>query len=115
MRFLADENFDNRILHGLIRRVPEIEIIRVQDTIVAEADDPQILAWAAEHEYIVLTHDYATMADFAYERVQIGLQMPGVFEISQNMPIRMAIEELVLIAQLSLEGEYEGRVVYLPL
>ncbi len=115
MRFLADENFDNRILHGLIRRVPELEIVRVQDTGVAEADDPEVLAWAAEYGYILLTHDYATMADFAYDRVRSGLPMPGVFEISQDMPIGQVVTDLVLVVHLSFEGEHEGRVVYFPL
>ena len=73
MKFLADENFDNRILHGLIRRIPDVEIVRVQDTELAEGEDPEILAWAAENDYILLTHDYATLADFAYERVANGL------------------------------------------
>jgi len=115
MRFLADENFDNRIVHGLIRRVPELEIVRVQDTDVAEADDPEVLAWAAKYGYILLTHDYATMAGFAYDRVRAGLLMPGVFEISQDMPVGQAVADLVLVVQLSFANEHEGRVVYFPL
>jgi hypothetical protein len=30
MKFLADENFDNTIVRGLIRRKPDIDIIRVK-------------------------------------------------------------------------------------
>ena len=30
-RFLTDEDFDNRILRGLIRRLPELDVVRVQD------------------------------------------------------------------------------------
>lgn len=32
MRFAADENFDGRILEGLRARMPELDIVRVQDT-----------------------------------------------------------------------------------
>ena len=48
MRFLADENFDNDILRGVRREVDDFDVMRVQDTMLAAADDPTILAWAAE-------------------------------------------------------------------
>jgi hypothetical protein len=32
LKLLADENFDNTIIKGLLRRKPDIDIIRVQDT-----------------------------------------------------------------------------------
>ena len=41
--------------------------------------------------------------------------MPGIFEISQDMPIGQAIDEIVMIAMASLEAEYEGQVRHLPL
>lgn len=63
----------------------------------------------------MLTHDVATMTVFAYERIQAGLSMPGVFEVSRRVPIGLAIEEIILLAQCSLEGEWEGQVQYLPL
>ena len=31
MKFLADENLDNNILRGLLRRQPDLDIVRVQD------------------------------------------------------------------------------------
>lgn len=37
-RFLADENFNNRILRGLRREISDIDILRVQDTHVYQAD-----------------------------------------------------------------------------
>jgi hypothetical protein len=41
--------------------------------------------------------------------------MPGVFEVSQVMSIGQAIEEILLIAECSLEGEWEGQIRFLPL
>ncbi len=32
MRFLADENFNNQIIRGVLRRVSSVKFIRVQDT-----------------------------------------------------------------------------------
>ena len=41
--------------------------------------------------------------------------MPGVFEISRNMPIGAAVEDILLLAECSREGEWEGQIRYLPL
>ncbi len=79
MKFLADENFDNTIVRGLIRRKPEIDIIRVQDVGLSGEDDPIVLEWAAEEDRILLTHDVATITRYAYERMTAGKSMPGVF------------------------------------
>ena len=79
------------------------------------ADDPTVLAWAAQEGRIVLTHDVATMISFAYERIQTRLSMTGLFEVSRRVPVGLAIEEISLIAECSLEGEWEGQVRFLPL
>ena len=39
MKFLADENFDNRILRGLLQRKPGLDILHVQDTQQSGAED----------------------------------------------------------------------------
>lgn len=115
LRLLADENFNNQIVRGVLRRNPEIDIVRVQDVELSQTDDRVILAWAAQQDRILLTHDVETMTNYAYERVQAGLAMPGVFEISRSVPVGLAIEEILLIAEGSFEGEWEGQVRYLPL
>ena len=69
IRLLADENFDNRILRGLWRVKPDIEIVRVQDTVMVGASDPKLLEWAANEGFILLTHDAETMVGFAYARI----------------------------------------------
>ena len=43
MRLLTDENFNGAILRGLIRRLPELDIVRVQDVGLMNTDDPEIL------------------------------------------------------------------------
>lgn len=114
-RFLADENFNNQIVRGVLRQNPDVDIVRVQDVDLSGADDPTVLGWAAQEGRIVLTHDVATMTTFAYERIQAGLSMPALFEVSRRVPVELAIEEIILIAECSLEGEWEGQVRFLPL
>jgi hypothetical protein len=54
------------------------------------------------------------MTNHAYARVETGRQMPGVFEVGQEIPIGDAIACLTLIATCSFDGEYNGQVRYFP-
>lgn len=115
LRFAADENFNNDIVRGLLRRKPDLDIVRVQDVGLTGANDPTILEWAAQEGRVLLTHDVTTITRYAYERVRMGKLMPGVFEVSRQVPIGVAIDDILLIAEYSLPGEWEGEVRYLPL
>jgi len=44
-----------------------------------------------------------------------GFRTPGVVEISRDVPVEQAIEELLLLAERALHEEIEERVLYLPL
>ncbi len=77
LRLAADENFNNNIVRGLLRRNPVLDIVRIQDVGLSGADDPQVLDWAAQERRILLTHDVTTMTQYAYERIQVGLPMPS--------------------------------------
>jgi len=43
IKLLADENLDNTIIRGLLRRNPDIDIVRVQDIDLSGKDDPIVL------------------------------------------------------------------------
>jgi hypothetical protein len=115
LRLAADENFNNDIVRGVRRRLPAADVARVQDAGLLSADDPTILDWAAQANRVLLTHDVATMTRYAYDRVREGKPMPGVFEVGRHVPIGLAIDEIVLLVECSLDGEWEGQVRYLPL
>lgn len=110
LRYAADENFNNDIVWALLRRNPKLDILRVQDAGLAGADDPTVLAWAADTGRILLTHDR-----YAYERVGRGEGMPGVVEVSRLVAIGLAIDDLLLLAEASSEDEWQGQILYLPL
>jgi hypothetical protein len=105
LRLAADENFNNGIVRGVRRRDPAIDIVRIQDAGLS----------AAQNGRVLLTHDVATMTRYAYDRVREGKPMPGVFEVGRYVPIGVAIDEIVLLAECSLDQEWEGQLRYLPL
>lgn len=115
IKLATDEDFNNRILRGVLRRRPDLDIRRKQDAGLGRADDSQVLAWAASEGRVLLTHDASTMAGCAYERVMQGLPTPGVFKVRQEASISVAIEESLILAECSIEGEWKGQVGFLPL
>lgn len=83
VRILLDEDFNNDILRGLLRRQPDIDVLRVQDIPeIAAAKDPEVLEWAAKNGRVLFTHDVNTMTAYAIARIQAGKPMPGVFAAS---------------------------------
>lgn len=115
MRFLADENVDADIVRALRRRRPSLDIVRAQEVGLSAVDDPSILAWAAEHGRIVLSHDVNTVTRYAYERLKRGERMPGVIIVPQRAPIAQCIDDLMLIQECGVEAEYDGQIMFLPL
>ena len=115
LRFAADENFDGRIVRGLLRILPDLDLIRVQDTRIAESDDDSVLEWAVQESRVVLTHDVSTMTAAAWARVRAGVPMRGVIEVNTDEPIGRMIDEIHLIAAACSPEELEGQVLFLPL
>ena len=97
------------------RLYPGVEIVRVHDVGLEGADDVDILAWAAGHERLVVSHDVRTLRPLAEARVATGQRMPGLVEASQRLAIGSLIEDLAPIGLCLNPGEWEGLVVFLPL
>jgi len=116
MLFLvADENFNNAVVRGLLRVKPDLDIVRVQDVNLSATDDPVILEWAANEDRVLLTHDVTTITKYAYERVEAGEYMPGVIEVSRKVSLGVAIDEILYVAEVCDHGELDGQIIYLPL
>lgn len=114
IRLLADENFNGDILRGLQRRVPAIDVPRVQDLIIRGADDAAVLEWAAAEGRLVLTHDVSTLIDFAWKRVTSGRHHSGVAAVSQQAPVGAVVADLVLLVECSTNEEWADRILFIP-
>ncbi len=111
LRLAADENFNNDIVRGLLRRKPDLDIVRVQDVGLSGADDATVLEWAAQEGRVLLTHDVSTLTRYAYERVGAGKSMPGIFEVSRKVSIGIAIEDILLMPNGVSKGNGKGKGV----
>jgi hypothetical protein len=72
-----------------------------------------VLAWAAQQNRILLTHDFSTLISIAYQRVAENKPMIGMFAISAQMPIGAAIENLVLLLECSTTEEWRDNVLFI--
>lgn len=115
LRLAADENFNADIVRGLLRRLPDLDIVRIQDAGLSGADDPAVLDWAAREGRILMTHDISTLVICAFERVAAGQPMPGVFAARSSGAIGSTIEDLLLLAECSAHDDWAGQVRFLPL
>ncbi len=115
LKLAADENFNNNILRGLIRKNSDLDIILLQDAGLSGVSDPVVLEWAAQENRILLTHDVATITKYAFERLASGKSFPGVFEASLSAPIGVVIEDILLLAELSFDDEWKDQIIYIPL
>lgn len=115
LRFLADEDFDNRILRAFRRSGSGLEWVRVQDVGLSGSEDEVVLQFAAENQRVVLTRDVSTMPAAAYRRVERREPMPGVIVVPHHMAIGQTANELIFLGSNSATDEWEGQVIYLPL
>lgn len=115
LRILIDENLDQRILRGLRRQFPPLDYVTVQELELAGASDESLLAWAAENQRVILTHDVNTVTKHAYERVGAGELMAGVIVVPEDLAIGTAIEELLLLLECCEAEELENQVKYVPI
>lgn len=119
MRWLSDENFDNDIVRGVLRRSRGFDIVRVQDIDeISGQTDVVILAWATTQDRVVLTHDLSTMIPAMHEQRRRAPRCAPIVLVPDSLPTGSAIEEILLLDQCSIEadwaaaGRYRGSVLH---
>ena len=112
---LSDEDVPDDVIRGLRRREPTLDIVRAVDVGLRRTPDPDILAWAASHERVLITGDLNTMIGFAWARVQSREAMPGVLALLQNKGVGRVLDDILLVAECYAPEEIRDQVLYIPL
>src|SRR6516164_5815476 len=99
LRLASDDDVHGEIIRGLRRRLPQIDLVRAQDALPEGTPDPEVLAWAAPENRILVTNDRNTMVGFAYRRLAAGEAVPGLIVTTNEQSIGAAIDDLVVIAE----------------
>jgi hypothetical protein len=113
-RFQADADFNHRIVVGLRRREPSLEILDAYEGSVVGIPDPNVLELAADSGRTSVSHDRKTMpghfADFVERR-----SSPGLIIVSQDPDIGAAIEDLLLLWADAEAAEWIDQIGFVPL
>src|SRR5262245_3363113 len=111
LRLASDADVHGDIIRGLLRRGPNIDLVRVQDAMRGSSSDEDVLAWSAEMGRVLVSNDRNTMTGSAYARLAAGQPLPGVIVTNNDQSIGRAIEDILLIVECMSEEEIRNQVV----
>jgi hypothetical protein len=117
IQFLLDENVAPVFRAELLRKQPTLVVWRVGDPGVPPVgtSDPEILRWCETNSFLLVTNNRKSMPRHLKDHLAEGRHVPGILVLNPGMSLGEAIEELILIWELSEPSEYRDLIVYLPL
>jgi len=107
IQYQADHDLRKAIVRGTIRRNSQIDFCS------APTPGSEILALAARDGRIVVSHDFQTMP-VLFRKFTGSQPGPGVFLISQDLPLSLAIESLVSIWEVTDPEAWLNRLILIP-
>jgi hypothetical protein len=113
VRFQADD-LNHIIIKATLRREPGIDFQTAHTADLAGVEDQEVLAVAAQAGRVLVTHDRKTMPTYFAEFIG-RTSSSGVIVIPQKLPVRAAVEDLLLIWLASEAEEWVNRIQVLPL
>ncbi len=105
VQYLFNENCNGRIVRGVRRRTATLSSLTAQEAGLQNAPDSLILETAAADNRVVVSHDFRTIKVLGEERVRRNLPMAGLLLLHQTYPVGQAIEDLLLIAEVTTAEE----------
>ena len=116
LRLATDADVHGAIIRGLRRRLPTIDLMRVQDVLPPNTPDSEVLAWTTTANRVLITNDRNTMVGLAYQRAAVEDSVPGLIATSNEQSIGSAIDDILVVAECMSERELRDQiVVFLPL
>ena len=110
-KFIADADFDNRVVAGLRRLEPAMDFMSATDAGLRGSSDPEVLRFSAASNRILVSHDRRTM--IAYFGQFIAREdHPGLVIVRQRARVGVAIDALLRLWAESDAAEFRNRVRY---
>lgn len=114
IRFQADADLDERIISAVFRIAPQIDFRDSNEAGFEGVPDPEVLDRCALDGRVLVTYDKSTMPVHFAEFITHNMS-PGVLVARRGAPITEIAEEIALIALASDAGEWQNRIVYIPM
>ncbi|MGH2585571.1 MAG: DUF5615 family PIN-like protein [Dehalococcoidia bacterium] len=116
-QILLDENLSPVYRRELLRHAPDMTIWRVGDpgTPPSGTEDPVILKWCEASGFVLVTSNRHSMPGHLREHLANGGHVPGILSFTQDTPIGLAIEHVLIVAIAGRDDDVRDQIVYLPL
>jgi uncharacterized protein DUF5615 len=112
--FLADANFNQKIVTALSLRESSLDFALPQKMIPEGMSDPDVLDMAHLSGRVLVSHDVSTMPRWFDQCVE-ERKSAGLILVPERLPIRDVVEDLLLIWHLTDADEWVNRMEWLPL
>ena len=76
--------------------------------------DPEILLWCEEYNFILVTNNRKSMPAHLIDHINESRHIPGIFLLNVKLSVGQNIEELIFLAQVSFNDEYQDQIIHLP-
>lgn len=116
MKWLADENFRNAIVRGLLRQAPAFDVVRAQDLPeISGRDDLALLSFATAEGRVVVTPDLSTTIPAMREQLRLASRCAPIVFVPDSLPVRAVIEDHLLLDECGMEADWAAGVIYIPI
>ncbi|MBW4559226.1 MAG: DUF5615 family PIN-like protein [Trichormus sp. ATA11-4-KO1] len=117
LKYLIDENVDPIYTVQLRRLKPDLFVLAIGDLTTPKKGtlDPEILLWCEANNFILVTNNRKSMPVHLADHIAQNHHIPGIFILSPKLSVGENLEQLLLIAEGSLDNEYQDRIEFLPL
>jgi len=117
LKYLIDENVDPIYTFQLRRLKTDLFVMAIGDLTTPKKGtlDPEILLWCEENDFILITNNRKSMPVHLADHIAQNHHVPGIFILSPKLTVGENLEQLLLIAEGSLDNEYQDQIVFLPL
>jgi len=115
LRFQADNDLNRLIVAATFRREPSLDFQTAQTAHLDFLGDEAVLERAASEGRILVTHDKRTMPRHFASFLARGNISPGVLlVIPQDAPLRLVVNELVLIWADDRREDWQNAITVIP-
>lgn len=114
IKFQADADIDLAIVKGVVRRYPEIDFQTATAAGLEGVKDANVLLLSSKQQRVLVTNDRRTMP------IEFGMfiessRSSGVLVVSKKLPMKIVIEELILIWSTSTAEEWIDQIADIPI
>ena len=114
VRFQADADLNHVIIKATLRYEPSVDFQTGHVANLAGVEDPEVLTLTSQAGRVLVTHDRKTMPKYFAAFIE-HTSSSGLIVIPQKLPVRAAVEDLLLIWTASEAEEWINRMQVLPL